>query len=119
MRAVLLMTAALALLPVAKADQSACAGVERCKVVDDSDPRLQGANGIYIPADGQIYLSRQATQKGDCAQYLREHEQYHRKQNREGRLVGNEWAESEASQNAPVYNCASDGPRGSLSTYER
>lgn len=110
--------AALTITPVlAQQDQAACRGDPKCAVVDDDHPVLRGANGIYYPSTDQIYLSGKIVTKGDCAKYLYDHEAYHREQNRRGELAGNEWAEREAQQNAPVYNCGGDGPRSRLSDY--
>lgn len=96
----------------------ACQGDPNCEVVPDDDPRLDGANAIYYPDDDKIYLSQKRIQTPGCAGYLLNHERYHRKQHKEGRLKGNPWAEDDAQQNAPVYNCGSDGPRGTIGRYQ-
>lgn len=111
--------AAPALAQVPPPPHPACQGDPRCEVVPPNDVRLKGDSaGQYNDVDDKIYLSEQAIQKGDCAKYLYEHENYHRRQYQrgEGKNQGNVWAEQDAQQNAPTYNCGK-GPNGTLRRY--
>jgi hypothetical protein len=122
MKLTLMLATSLLLISTCFAQQppppphEACQGDPRCEVVDDNDPRLPDGNGSYDPRDDKIYLSKRGVAKGDCGKYLYDHENYHRKQNREGKL-NDPWAEQDAQQNAPVYNCGGDGPSGAIGRY--
>jgi hypothetical protein len=104
----------LALSGVASAaDQSACRpnlfaqyGVD-CVVSDQiDDPRMRGATGIYYAQWKVVYLNSEAWKyRPDCEGYIIAHELAHVRA--EAIKPGDPWAEQNAMEEAPVYNCAS------------
>jgi hypothetical protein len=127
MKLTVLTIAALALAGSACAQSGshqACQGDPKCFVVAATHPRLQTAEGVpatgmYVPSEDAIYLSKERIERTpECAAIIKQHEDCHRQQHRDGRLLGREFdAELEAQQYAPTYNCGSYGHRGTPNNY--